>query len=340
MPSILYLGGRLDSVDIIAGAPVEITTAAHINSTYTAAAIRLYNTTTIECKLRDSSNTPTDLTTGQTGYFHYDIGGESTGQWGSSTTSHAALVDSSGNPWLALRPVSTTALGIYYNSGTGGSPTWTQIGSSTVAWSSINNSRATFDIKITLGSPHSVEWSLNGTLVQSGTFTQASLTAIRALRLTGGGFYNAISQIMATEGRSTINGFVPTKRATGAGGNSGWTGAYTNVNEAVNSDGTVDSTTTAGVRQTYAIADVTVPAGYAIQSVWQWLRAKNDGAAPSNIKSVVRQSTTNYDYATNMPGIGTSFGSLPARYDTDPASAAAWTQTTFNSAEFGYLSAT
>lgn len=88
------------------------------------------------------------------------------------------------------------------------------------------------------------------------------------------------------------------------------------------------------------MSDVTVPTNYAIAAVFHFILGKNDGAAPVNIKSVVRQGSTNYDYATNVPGISTGYAALPARYDVDPATGLPWTQSGFNSAEFGYLSQT
>jgi hypothetical protein len=342
MPSVLFAGGRLDSLIIVAGAPTEVTTAGSFDATYCDASVLhagVSGVAVTQATFLDASNSPVNLTSGQTGYVHF----EHYGNLSASTagTNLMMLVDSSGQPWLALRGIlAVGAVGLFYNSGTGASPVWTQIGASTFT---TGGARYAHDIKITLGSPHAVEWSVGGSLVQSGTFTQASLTTLRGAQFTniysgtGNSYY---SQILCAEGRSTVNGKVKYSRATAAGGNSGWTGAYTDVNEAINSDTSFNSATSAGLRQTYAMGDVTVPVGYSIQTVMQFLRAKNDGAVPANIKSSVRQSTTNYDYASNMSGIGTSFAPLCARYDADPSTSAAWTQSGFNSAEFGFLSVT
>lgn len=335
MPSVLFAGGRLDSVSIIAGVPTESTTSLAYDATYCDAALSLTGSDIVQATLIDATDAPTDLTTGQTGYFHFEIYTTVPGNVGANSNI-AYLVDAAGNPWLAIRCTGGGVLGLFYNSGTGASPVWTRIGASSYAMAA----RVAMDIKITLGSPHVVDWSVAGTSLQTGTFTQASLTSLRGIRLAAAGNGIWITQILCAEGRPTVNGKVKYSRATGAGGNSGWTGAFTNVNEPINSDGTLDAATTAALRQTYAMGDVTLPANYSIVSVFHFLRAKNDGAAPANIKSAVRQATTNYDRSTNFPGVGTSFAATGARYDQDPGSAAAWTQTTFNSAEFGYLSAT
>lgn len=332
--TVLFAGGRLDSVLVVGGTVTENSTATNFDSAYADAALSITTASSIfEATQRDSSGVAVDLASGETGFYHFEARIASN----YSNSNPAYLVDSSGNPWLAMRGVGSGNYGLFYNSGTGASPTWTQIGSSFAVSSAVTP----IDIKLTLGSPHSAEWYVGGSSVASGTFTQASLTSIRGLRFAGNGIgANLFSQILIANGRSTVGAKVKTLRASGAGGNTGWTGAFTNVNEAVNNDATLDSTTAAGNRQTYAMGNLTVPTNYAILSVFQFLRAKNDGAAPANIKSVVRQGTTNYDYATNMSGIGTGFAALAARYDTDPSTGVGWTETGINSAEFGYLSVT
>lgn len=330
---ILYAGGRLDSVEI-AGTVTEITTTGHFDSSYCDAAISCANSTAIwTARMRDSSFALTTVVSGETGYFHCEA------RFGGNATTAANLFwieDSSGFPWVAFRSTTSSGVyGFYYNSGTGASPTWTLIGST---FALAQNTKFRLDIKVTLGSPHSAEFSVDNSLTASGTFTQASFTNVRSMR--GAGlFANSFSQLMATRGISTINGNVKYSRATGAGSNSGWTGAATNVNEAINSDATVDSTTTAGVKQTYAMGDVTVASGFAIKAVFQWLRAKNDGTAPNNIKSVIRSGGTDYS-SSNLGSLGTSFGPVGMRYDSDPATSVAWTASGWNAAEAGYESAT
>jgi hypothetical protein len=342
MPSVLFAGGRLDSLTVINGAPSEITTAGTFDATYCDASVQCAGIAdVIQATFVDASNNPVNLTSGQTGYVHWEVTQNQTGgSYGTAGQNLAWLVDSSGQPWIAVQLVAgASSYGLFYNSGTGGSPVWTQIGSS---FSYVNDTRYTYDLKITIGSPHTVELSRNGSAIASGTFTQAGLTTLRGWR--GSGLFGIIlnncrfSQILATEGRSSINAKVKYIRATGAGGNTGWTGAAGNVNEAVGSDATIDVALTAGLRQTYVMSDVTVPSGYVIGTVMHFLRAKHDGASPVNIKSVVRISSTDYDYASNMPSVGTSYSPCLARYDTDPATGVVWTQAGFNAAELGYLS--
>lgn len=330
--TVLFAGGRLDSLQVISGTATEVTTGGTFDSAYCDASTNLNgNTAIVQALFRDAANAPVSVTSGESVWAHFDFANAS---YGTGTMSW--LVDSSLNPWVAIRGAGTNLFGLYYNSGTGASPVWTLIGSTFTI-----TSLQTMDLRVSLGAPHTAELYMGSTLMASGTFTQAALTELRALRIIGPSGTNArFSQILITKDRSTIGAKVRYSRPNGAGGNSQWTGALSNVNEAINNDATLDSTTVAGNRQTYAMGDVTVPANYAIVSVFHFIRGKNDGAAPGNIKSVVRQGSTNYDYADNVPGISTGYGPLPARYDNDPATGLPWTQSGFNSAEFGYLSQT
>lgn len=337
--TVLFAGGRLDSLTILSGVPTEVTTTGTFDTTYCDASVSLGTGQNVQADQRDASSNLTDLTSGDTGWYHCEVNFSASGLPANSHFLY--IVNSDGHPWISVRGGSSGAgiLTLWYNSGTGASPAWTQVGTGS---SNIGGGvRVTVDLKVTIGSPHTAEMYVNGSLVTSGTFTQAGFTSARGARFLGQASNpGRISQVLIAHNRSTIGAKVKYLRGTSAGANTGWGGAVTNVNEAVNSDDTFDSTTAAGVKQTYTMGDVTVPATYSILGVYHFIRAKNDGAAPANIKSVVRQGTTDYDYATNLPGISSGFLPLPARYDTNPDTGTLWTQSTVNSAEFGYLSVT
>lgn len=333
--TVLFAGGRLDSVSVLAGTPTEVTTAGWFDTAYCDAAISMGVSAVIEATQLDATGSATSVVSGETAFYHYEWRCQGTGDGTMSMSLH----DSSGNAWIAMRTPGTGSnpnVGVYYNSGTAAAPVWTQLGTSLGTSASV---KYALDIEVTLGAPHTVKVYLNGSMLVNATFTQSLLTNIRSMRLRGPSTATwGFSQILITKNRPTIGAKVASLRPTGAGGNSGWSGAFTNVNEAINSDTTSDLTTTAGVKQTYAMGDVTVPANYAIASVFHWMRAKNDGVSPLNIKSVVRQGTTDYDYATNAPGMSAGYGAVPARYDVDPGTGVTWTQSGLNASEFGYLS--
>lgn len=337
---ILFAGGRLDSLEVINTGATETTSTTGRDTTYTDASIDFpYGSAgALRARFRDSSFSTVSVSSG-TVYAHCE-----TMSLGSAIGSRnlMELADSSGAAWLAIRcpTANTNTFGLYYNSGTAGSPVWTLLGSTTTYATS---TRYAYDIKFTFGSPHTAELYRDGVLVTSATFTQAALTelssmAIRAYSNTTGQACR-FSQILAAEELSTIGAKVAYVRANGAGSNSEWTGSVTDINEGNNSDITLNSATSAGLTQTYTMGDVTLPSGYVIKSIFQWLRAKNDGVSPLNIKSVLRLGGSNYVSASDLSGIGTGLAPVGTRYDEDPSTAAAWTASGWNAAEMGFQSA-
>lgn len=338
MPEILFAGGRLENV-FPSGTITQSTTGGRFDAAYADCALYFPITAnSFSTKLYTASAgllTETTIVTGQTFFTHFDFFGALFGG-GSSSTGIANLVDSDGFTWFRIVGSNGPNHIIQYNSGTGASPVWTTIGGLEAALST--NTLMTFDIECTLGSPHDVKVYINGSLWKSATFTQALFTNIASVRYAGSGNDANYSQMMSTEGISTVGGKVRTARATGAGTTNEWTNTHTAVNEVVGTDATVQSSGTAGQKATHAMTDVTLPAGFEIRSVFNWMRAKNDGSAPQNIKSVLRQGGV--DYATgNLNGMGLGYALVGARYDLAP-DGTAWDATKWNAIEAGYESAT
>jgi hypothetical protein len=134
-------------------------------------------------------------------------------------------------------------------------------------------------------------------------------------------------------GDVTISALLPT----GAGNSSGWTPSagsnYDCVNEASPNDDT-DYVSTAALttKDLYAFADA--PAGADIRAV-QVLAAVRKGAeGPGQVKLVTRSNSTDYDGVAQGIG-GTAYSYVREVYETDPATAAAWSESGFNAAEFG-----
>lgn len=339
---VLFAGGRLDSFEVVNSTGVsESSSTTGRDTTYTDAAIGFSDGSpgALRARFRDESFNLVSVGTPGTVFGHCE-----THSLGNSIGSRNLMefADSSGNPWVAARcpTANGTAIGLYYNSGTAGSPVWTLIGATTTFATS---TKYAYDLRVVLGSPHTAELYRDGVLVASGTFSQPLLTelsslVIRAYSNTTGQACR-FSQVLATEEISTIGAKVAYVRPNGAGSNSEWTGAVTDVNEAVNSDTTVNTAATAGLTQTYAMGDITVPSGYVIKSVFQWLRAKNDGASPLNLKSVLRLGGSNVVGASNLSGMGVGFAAVGTRYDTNPSTGLAWTQAGWNAAEAGFQSA-
>lgn len=342
---VLFVGGRKETITVLSGTVVEDTTVGNFDATYSDCALRVNGQNNVfKADLYTETTGALNKTTisgaGSRLFVHF------VARYGSSLTVQNRmfqLVDSSGFAWFGIRGSATASSGtgfnIFWNSGTGASPVWTELGTGLP----ITTSLLTWDIEFTFGSPHSVNVYINGSIWRSATFTQPLFTNVSEIQFAGTGSTGGqptiwFSQIIATDNVSTIGSFVRTSRATGIGANTGFTGNHTAVNEVVGSDTTIQSATTAGLRTTHVMSDVTVPVGLEIRTVFHWLRAKNDGSAPNNIRSVLRSG--GIDYVTpNISLINVGYSPVGARYNVDPLGTN-WTESQWNSIEAGYESAT
>lgn len=336
MPQILFLGGGLDSVT---GTALSEFTGGFFDSTYAPSCLLVSPGGSFDIVCLDAALAPVSVVGGQTFYGH--VGFNFTNPYANGDNQLQAR-DSAGFPWVAIRSNGgSPTFGLYYNSGTGAVPVWTQLGANFAMAQNPGSPYQRLDLVIAIGATgnHVASVWNKEVLQATGAFTQASFTNVRSMRgfAPTGGSSEWIEMIM-TEGFSTIGGRVGYSLPNGAGTNAGWTGAFGDVGEVVNNDATTNTSTTPGQKTTYNSGDITVPAGNVIRSVWRWFRAKTDGTSPSNIKSVIRSAGTDYVAAASAPGIGASFGPLPARQDTDPATGVAWTQAGFNAAEPGFQS--
>lgn len=333
MAKNLFTGGRLESIKVLSGVVSDNTPGGWYNTTYSDNALDVGGGVA-QVPFYDPASAPLlvpySVPSGHSLYFHL------TGFWQNNPNNfYVQLNDSSGNPWVRCYGSGQ----MMYNSGTGASPVWTNLGTSAgqIAFSTA----IPIDIKIDIaaGGTHTATlFYANVQVMAPTTFTASGMTNLSSAILTGSNLI--FSEIMATEDLSTIGGHVFTKRAAGAGTHTDWAGTYTDINEQVTNDNTINQATTAGLVQTYPMANVALPNGYAISSVFNWVRAKNNGNAPVNIKSVVRRGGTDYT-SGNLSSVGVGFGGAGARYDVDPSTSAAWTQAGWNApVEVGFASAT
>jgi hypothetical protein len=336
MAEVLFAGGGLDSVTCN-GTFAEVTTAGTFDATYCDKALQLFNVTASWVATGiDTAGAAKSVTTAKTFFGHCEC------YWDGIQTVMNVFVacDAAGNEWAGVRCKAASNYGLYVNTGTVGAPTWTQIGADFLIPAA---ARHTFDLRVFIdaaGTAHQAEFILDNASKATGSFSNANLTALQKLKGVGaniGGSNAHYSQIMITEGISTVAGKVDYNVATGAGTNAGFTGVYTDINETVLNDATLIAAATAGLKSSYAYGDVTVPTNYVLKSAFLFSRGKNDGTI--NLKALCRSGGTDYPAGSNLPGIGVAFGPLGWRFDTDPNTGAAWTQANFNAAEFGAQSA-
>lgn len=339
-PIMLYYGGRMDSVEPSTGTLSELTTAGTFDSSYADCSLRIQGAPGFfKCPFTDDSDAAYSVTTGHILFFH--------AEWYTNDNANNSgqpllvLYDSSNNPWLRIFSVYNGGWGVFYNSGTGGSPTWTQLGS---AWGvAVNKNVMDLIVTINTAGSHTVQFIQNGSTLVNTTFTQASMANLAYIML-GQTYHGANltswSQMMAAQDLSLVGAKCKTIRPNGAGTYSQWTGSYTNVNEVVTDDGGYENATSIDLLQSHAMGDITVPTGMVIQGIRHCFRVKNDGAvSPLNVQSLLRSGSTD-SLSANLSGITAAYGNASKKYPVDPTTTLNWTLTTINGVELGYKSKT
>jgi len=108
---------------------------------------------------------------------------------------------------------------------------------------------------------------------------------------------------------------------------------WPNVDEtSPNDDTDYNSTSTLNAKDLYTFEDA--PAGSDIRAVQVLASVRKGAEGPGQVKLVTRSASTDYDGAAQGIG-GTAYSYVRQVLETDPATAAAWSESGFNAAEFG-----
>lgn len=323
----LFAGLDLSQVRVQAGTPAASTTAGTFNTTYADYSVSFSSANRGIIDFVDSSGGSDSATTGEKLNFHCDLFLDDH----STVGNHLEILNGSDQPWLAIRQTASGVYGLHYNSGTGASPTWTLVGSTT----SLSNGRYTIDVWITIGSPHDAGWAVNSSQVATGTFTQASLTSLdaalfRSSTTTNGSF---ASEVMATVGINLVNGHVFYGKATGAGSNSGFSGTYADIDDQGINDSDSIGSTVAGQISTFVFNNLpTLATNEALGDLFMIARAKNDGSSPLNVKPVRRTSGGSDQVGSSFSGISIAYQPFLTRFT-------GISEAEYNGSEFGVESA-
>lgn len=333
MGSVLFAGGRLESVKVLAGAPSD--NAGDCDAAYSDASLLLTTGDRVRHFLYDAAMAATTIAAGHVAFFH--------AYWSVAHNIFAGggymwrFADNAGTERLRLVSVPSGDFWLEYLAP---GAVWTQIGPSV----HFGDFVAPLDIVLTIdaGGNHNVGLYYGGTqTLAGGDFTSAALTNIAAVIYSGGDSYygSHVSQMLVTVDLSTIGAHVKTTRATGAGTYGDWLGTYADVNSVADTDGTGNQSTVDGDKTTYEMGNIAVPAGYVIPTAFHWLRAKNDAGDPGNVKSLIRSGATDGTSGV-LAGIGLGYGAIGFRYDADPATTTPWTQASWNApVQLGFESA-
>lgn len=335
--TVLFAGGRLESLTILTGSPMDTTGQIAGNNTwdtnYSDAALDI-NGGSVRLDLYNPDMSPATVGAGHAFWLHAYV-------WVYGPHAYIAYTfnDAAGEPWLRLYSDGNGNFLLQFNSGTALAPVWSTLGT----YGTPAQGARQFDVEVQMPAEGEYIATLyldGGATGATGAFTpgvsggQPEVANVVLFGLSDLYF----SQLLATVDQSTIGAQVKTCRATAAGTYGQWTGAYTNVNEAGDNDATADQATTAGLKQTYPMSGVVVPEGFAIATVFHWLRAKNDGSAPENIQSALITAGGEHETG-NLAGVGVGYGPAGTRYDTNPDTGAVWTQAEWNTpVQLGYVS--
>ena len=346
MPKLLFAGSRIDCVKQISGSIYDIYQVNGPPAFNTAFADAGINTSagTAQGFLTDPAAAPLlspySVQPGSAFYFHASYA------WGigwatSDDFQTVCLLDSSNAPWVRLMARGQ----LQYNAGTASSVNWQNVGG-VYGYPGNFTTPSDLDIKIDIGTDgvHTILLAYNRiAVVGPVTFTQTLMTNIASFTLSGdprGGIPDCWSELICTEDLSTIGAHVATCRPTGAGVHADWVGTYTDVNEVLTDDTTVNQSLTAGQIQTYPMGNITIPFGYIVSGIFHWIRAKNDGSAPNNLAAVIRGSSGTDHITSNLTLLPT-YTAGGARYDVNPDTGLNWQQSEWNTpVQLGFKSET
>lgn len=321
----VFVGGELETVSFPSGSPTSSTTG--IDTNFSAAGLSLIGNYRMDFVGEDGL--PTSIPVGEIVYIHMYI---STGV-ASSTPAYFTLYDTADRPSIRLTKDASSNLNLQCNTSATAVPAW-----STVVSYGGFTSNSPCDVVFDTGVSKALSLFVSNNLAGSGVATIVG--ADSKYMISGGGVTsNVVSQILVTENKPTIGAVVWTRKASGAGSNSGMAGVFSNLVKTAINDTTALVSNTAGQMSTFTYQDLTTPSGLEWGEVWLWSRAKNDGASPTGLNAVSRVGSTNYQ-SPPLSGISGGFLSLPARWKVNPATSAKWTDSAFNGAEFGMVSTT
>lgn len=205
----------------------------------------------------------------------------------------------------------------------------------------------TYDIQITSNSTSIIiNVYSNGTLVSSATAANSSglkgKPAFVSWPFDNSHFHSSgttilsLSEVVATDGESTVGWRVAALKPNANGANTAWLGSVTDIQTV--GDGLAITSGTAGQRESWtlsAYAGASSPSS--IRGLVAKIRGSKGSSGPGKITPMVRFSSTNYDKTALTPD-----GTVPiyADWTTNPNTGVSWTTGDLATVEMGVLSAT
>lgn len=218
-------------------------------------------------------------------------------------------------------------------------------GTGSYTWPSTGNPTLTFDVRVAVSaSSIQIDYYVGGTLVSTATASNTTggkgkpqYIAIDNDDIQGtSGGDNGVSEVIMTDGESTIGWRLATLNPNGAGNYNAWGGDWNSI---VNGgDGRFLVAAETGLRESWALSDYNGPATPAsIRGVFVKLQGDKGDTGPQTYQAFLRLSGSDYDAAAQTPVAG-SFNMF--EWANNPATSAAWDTSVFNAMEAGVRSQT
>lgn len=190
-----------------------------------------------------------------------------------------------------------------------------------------------FYVNITSGE---MAFYISGTQMRRVTgLSLGHLSGVTHCRLFSDTLPRFLSEVIAAS-ENTIGWRLITRHANGTGGETGWTGTYTSIDELVTNDADFISAASTGLRETFTQTGPSVPSNYQVKAVALGIRGKA-GTTVTGVKGLLRIGGANYASSTFTLGSGYT-ANCPV-WETNPATSAAWAVSDLSSLEFGVESA-
>lgn len=255
-------------------------------------------------------------------HFTFEIGG---GLAGGSNEDVLIWKDDAGTDRIKItydKPDADFDLRVWYDIGAG----WVQAGSTV----SIDlRTMQTFDLNVVCASANgSIKLYISGTERLSVSLNTTAIAQLNKAQFhaffdsSGGVTRTNVSQVVIAD-ETTIGMRVMTLYASGAGNDTAWTGAYTDIDELAYSDADFINSSVADQVENFAGTLVSSIEGLNIRAVCVTARAKRGATGPQNFQLNLRSGGANY-FSGNKD-IDTGYRGLIHVWETNPATGSAWT---------------
>lgn len=244
------------------------------------------------------------------------------------------LCNSSGNEVFRVsRPTNNNSTFImeFYNGST-----WTSIGTGFTIPD--DRTHRDLDFHVSCGSSGSAEAYINGGLVDSGSITSSYVDDIAQLHL-----YNAstapannvafYSQMIIAD-EQTIGWKMYTRRPTGNGSNTSWSGAYTDVDEMGISDADFISGGSNGDKESFTTSARATISPLEVKAIGVSARALRDVTGPQNMDLMVRNGSS--EHFQPITGLTTSYSHFQYAWHLDPDTGNIWSNADAENASFQF----